>query len=179
MIAVFLANGFEEVEALTPVDFLRRLELDVKTVGVGGRMIRGSHHIPVVCDMTTDELSLDILSGILLPGGMPGTLNLEKDETVIGAIRYSFANQLLVGAICAAPSVLGHLGLLKGRKATCFTGFEGELEGAEVLSDPVVTDGNLITSRGAGTASLFAFALGEKLTSKERVGLLKAGILWQ
>ncbi len=179
MIAVFLANGFEEVEALTPVDFLRRLELDVKTVGVGGNVIRGSHHISVVCDMTADALSFEDLSGIVLPGGMPGTLNLEKDETVLKAIRYGFQKELLVGAICAAPSILGHMGLLKGRKATCFTGFEGELEGATVLSDPVVVDRNLVTSRGAGTASQFAFALGEKLTSKERVSLLKDGILWR
>ena len=176
MIYVFLANGFEEVEALTPVDFLRRCDLDVRTVGVSGPVAMGSHKIPVGCDLTVEELDLEGCDGVILPGGMPGTLNLEACEEVKNAVLWCAEHGKWIGAICAAPSVLGHLGLLKGKKATCFPGFEEELTGAEVLTDAVVRDGNIITSRGAGTASQFAFALIEAFCSPEQAARTKAGV---
>lgn len=180
MIYVFLANGFEEVEALTPVDILRRVEKKVVTVGVGSEIIRGSHGIPVVTDTIDSEIVLnDELEMIILPGGMPGTLNLGNSEFVIKAIDYCVKNNIYIGAICAAPSVLGQRGLLKGRKATCYYGFENQLFDADVIIDkPVVCDGNIITSRGCGTAFEFAFTLAQVLTSESRIKALKEAVIW-
>ena len=173
MIYVFLADGFEECEALVPIDILRRADIPVKTVGVGSKDITGSHGITVACDLTEDEVVTDNLKGIMLPGGMPGTLNLEKSETIQSFIDYAANNSLLIGAICAAPSILGHKGLLNGKKATCFTGFEKDLIGAEVLSVPVVRDGNFVTAYGAGAAFPFGFTLLEALTDKSTADALK------
>ncbi|MCM1227378.1 MAG: DJ-1/PfpI family protein [Clostridium sp.] len=179
MIYVFLANGFEEVEALTPVDMLRRCELEVMTVGVGGKNIKGSHGITVAADIDTSEIKLDNdLDMIVLPGGMPGTLNLEKSADVQGAIDFCVGSNKYVAAICAAPSILGHKGLLEGKKATCYTGFEGELFGAEISGDPVCTDGNIVTSRGAGTAMEFSFELVKNLVSEERAEILKNSVIY-
>lgn len=162
MIYVFLANGFEEIEGLTVVDFLRRAELDVCTVGIGGKLITGAHNIPVFCDLDESEVRLDDeLRAVVLPGGMPGTLNLEKSETVKKAVNYCADNDRFVCAICAAPSILGHMGLLKGKKACCFPGFENELEGAAVGSDYVCCDGKFITAKGMGAAIDFS----EKITA--------------
>lgn len=179
MVYVFLANGFEEVEALVQVDMLRRCELDVKTVGIGGQVVRGSHGITVACDITPEEMTCNGLQAIVLPGGMPGTLNLEQSEEVQNMIRHCMSEEILIGAICAAPSILGHMGILQNKKAVCFPGFEGELIGAQVLSVPAVRDGNIITSKGAGTAFQFAFALAEAICSPGRAEHLKAGIQWQ
>lgn len=177
MIAVFLANGFEEIEALTPVDCLRRCEKQVVTVGVGGRVVTGSHGIKVVADYEDIEFAPGSeLEAIVLPGGMPGTLNLEKNETVQYTIDFCAEKGILIAAICAAPSILGHKGLLKGRKAVCYVGFEDQLEGAEVLTDiPCVADGNIITACGMGAALEFSCEIVSKLISPERANtLLKA-----
>ena len=159
MIYVFLANGFEEVEALTPVDVLRRGGVDVKTVGIGGKTVIGSHNIPVTADLNEDEVDFDALSGVVLPGGMPGTKHLDASETVKTALAAAKEKGALIAAICAAPSVLGHNGLLNGRRATCFPGFESELAGATLCADLAVTDGNVVTGKGAGAALPFALAL--------------------
>ena len=125
MIYVFLADGFEETEAIAPIDMLRRAKLDVKLVGVGTSTPTSSHGIRVTADLTEAEVKLDSsVQLIVLPGGMPGTLNLEKSPVVQSAIKYCVENGIPVGAICAAPSILGKLGLLNGRKAVCFPGFE-------------------------------------------------------
>ena len=179
MICVFLANGFEEVEALTPVVFLRRCELDVKMVGVSGPVAVGSHGIAVACDLVAEELDLSQVEAVILPGGMPGTLNLEASDVVHQAVQACYDRGQIVAAICAAPSVLGHMGLLEGKKAVCFPGFEDQLLGAEYQDAPVVRDGNIITSKGAGTASQFAFALAEAFCSAERARVLREGIQWQ
>ena len=151
MIYVFLANGFEEVEALAPVDMLRRAKQEVTTVGVTGKIVTGSHHIPVTADITAEELQIGgDMDMIVLPGGMPGTLNEEASPVVQAAIDYCVANDRWIGAICAAPSILGHKGVLNGKTATCYTGFEKELTGAEIGSDGVIRDGKIITARGAG-----------------------------
>lgn len=173
MIYIFLANGFEECEALAPIDILRRADIKIKTVGIGSKSVTGSHGIPVVCDLSEDELTTDGLRGIILPGGMPGTLNLENSKSVQVYIDYAAKNSLLIGAICAAPSVLGHKGLLNGKKATCFTGFEKDLIGADVQNKPVVRDGNIITAYGAGAAFDFGFALLEALTDASTAESLK------
>lgn len=164
MIYVFLADGFEELEALAPVDILRRGGLEVKTVGVNGKTAAGAHKIPVVCDITAEEAVTDGLEAIILPGGMPGTLNLEKSKYVGLFIDFAYNNGLYIGAICAAPSILGHKGLLKGKKATCFPGFEKDLDGAEFSDTPVVTDGKITTAYGAGAAFDFGFRLLSELT---------------
>ncbi len=159
MIYVFLAEGFEEMEALAPLDMLRRVGLEVKTVGVTGKIVTGAHQIPVVADLTAEEIEVSAVDGIVLPGGMPGTLNLEKSGVVKNMIDVCHQNDKLVAAICAAPSVLGHKGLLQGKKATCFPGFEKDCYGALMQPDTVVTDGNVITAKGAGCAVAFGAAL--------------------
>ena len=156
MVYVFLANGFEETEAIAPIDILRRCELDVVTVGVGEEVITSSHGISVIPDITeVDFVPSEEIDMIVLPGGMPGTLNLEKSRTVQEAIDYCTENGKYIGAICAAPSVLGKKNLLKGKKATCFPGFEDFLLGAEFTGAPVELDGKIITARGAGVAVEF------------------------
>lgn len=167
MIYAFLANGFEEIEALATIDILRRCELDVVTVGVGSQEIKGAHGIFVLAD-TVESMIVpsDDIDAIILPGGMPGTLNLEKSKYVQSFIDYMNSNNKLICAICAAPSVLGHKGLLNGKKATCFPGFEEQLTGAEVLADKVVRDGNIITAKGAGCSFDFAFEIGKCLAGE-------------
>lgn len=178
MVVCFIANGYEEIEALTPVDCLRRCEVDVLTVGIGSCIIRGSHGIAVVTDtddgMFTPSEDIDM---IILPGGMPGTLNLEANKCVQSTIDYCVEHNIPVAAICAAPSILGHKGLLEGKKAVCYPGFESELKGAEVVDCKAVTDGNIITAKGMGAALEFSYAIIEKLISKERAELLKGAII--
>lgn len=167
MIYVYLANGFEETEAITPIDMLRRAEKKVITVGIGDNIVVSSHGIPVVTDTIVQEAPLtDELEMIVLPGGMPGTLNLEKSEYVQQAIDFCMEKNLPIGAICAAPSILGHKGILRGKKAVCYQGFEAQLDGAEIGTGAVAVDGNIITARGAGVAMQFALALVEKAVSK-------------
>ena len=169
MFYVFLADGFEEIEALAPVDILRRAGVPVTTVGVGDTLIRGSHNIYVQTDIEIGDYEPDPdMLGIILPGGMPGTNNLYADEDVREAVRYCEQRGLFLCAICAAPSILGRMGVLKGKKATCFPGFEDALEGAEVTGEKVVTDGNIITAKGAGCALDFGFAIVSAAVSKEK-----------
>ena len=164
MVYVFLANGFEETEAIAPIDILRRCGLDVVTVGIGEEVITGSHGISVIPDITeVDFAPSEDIDMIVLPGGMPGTLNLEKSRTVQDAIDYCTENGKYIGAICAAPSVLGKKNLLTGKKATCFPGFEDFLLGAEFTGAPVEADGKIITARGAGVAVEFGLKLAEVL----------------
>lgn len=177
MVYVFLADGFEEVEALAPVDILRRAGKDVYTVGVGSKTVRGTHGIPVICDKTIEEISLqDKPEAVLLPGGMPGTNNLEASDAVRGFVRDAYEDGRLVCAICAAPSVLGHMGLLEGRKATCFPGFEHALLGANVTGDRVCRDGNVLTAKGAGVALSFGFAIVQALCGDSLAQELRSGM---
>ena len=159
MVYFFLADGFEESEAIVPIDILKRADITVLTVGVGSKTVVGAHGLTVTCDIPENEALTDCLEGIVLPGGMPGTLNLEKSETVQKFVEFADKKGLIIGAICAAPSVLGKKGILKGKKATCFTGFDEYLTGATVSCDPVVRDGNIVTAYGAGAAFLFGFSL--------------------
>lgn len=169
MIYCFLAEGFEEVEALTAVDMIRRAGLELKTVGVGDKYICGAHGIKVECDCTQDEILLDNnLDAVVLPGGMPGTLNLEKSRTVQSAIDYAAQNSKLICAICAAPLILGHKGLLAGKEAIAYPGFEKELTGATLSEKYVVCDGNIITAKGAGVAVEFSLEIVAYLSGWEK-----------
>lgn len=160
MIYLFLAPGFEETEAIAPLDIIRRAEIDIATVGIGGKVVIGSHGIPVTADVMCTEIMPDSeLEGIILPGGIPGTLNLEKSGTVQKFIDYTIINRKLVAAICAAPSILGHKGLLVNKNVCCFPGFEEQLAGAILCYDPVSVCDNIITSRGVGTAVQFGLAI--------------------
>ena len=172
MIYVFLANGFEETEAIAPIDILRRAELDVKIVGVESDVIVGSHGIAVGCDATVTDIDGKDLEMIVLPGGMPGTLNLEKSPGVQSCIDYAVEHNLYIGAICAAPSILGHKGLLAGKEAICFPGYEQELTGARISEKSVCVDGKIITAKGAGVAVDFGLALGACLKGEERAKIL-------
>lgn len=166
MIYVFLAEGFEEMEAIAPVDLLRRSDKDVLTVGVGGKIVYSSRGIPVVADIEENEIKLDEkLELIILPGGMPGTINLEKSQNVQKAIDYCMEQNIYIAAICAAPSILGHKGILEGKNAVCFPGFENQLIGANVKTDGVCADGNIITARGAGVSIEFGLKIIEILIS--------------
>lgn len=177
MIYVFLADGFEETEAIAPIDILRRAEMDVVTVGITNDGVRSSHGIPVLADITDMQVELDErLEMIVLPGGMPGTLNLEKSAVVNSAIDYCVSNNIPIGAICAAPSILGKKGVLKGKNAICFPGYEKYLEGATLSDSKVVTDENVTTAAGAGVAVEFGLKLVEVLCGKEKSDSIRAAM---
>lgn len=176
MIYVFLADGFEETEALAPVDMMRRAKLDVQTVGVTDKIVTSSHKVSVVSDITIDEITKENLQAVVLPGGMPGTLNLKENQKVLNIVKYAYENNLIIGAICAAPSILGYLGILNGKKATCFPGFEDELKGAEVKTDGVVKDNNIITAKGAGISVDFGLELVKALKDEETSKSIKSAI---
>ena len=177
MIYLFLADGFEIVEAMAPVDMLRRAKLEVKTVGVTGKSIASSCGVKVECDLSIDEVKPDgEIDAVVLPGGMPGTKNLEASSAVQSVIDYAAENGKLVAAICAAPSILGHKGLLKGREAIAFPGFESDLEGAKISKDHVVRDGNFITAKGAGVAVDFGLEIVAYLSKRETADAIRASI---
>jgi 4-methyl-5(b-hydroxyethyl)-thiazole monophosphate biosynthesis len=179
MIYVFLADGFEETEAIAPIDMLRRAKKEVVTVGVTGKVVTSSHGVPVTADITQDEIQLnDQLEMIVLPGGMPGTLNEEASEQVQAAITYCAEQNRYLTAICAAPSILGHRGLLNGKHAVCYPGFESALTGAEVGTEGVVQDGNIITARGAGVAIDFGLALVAALCGAEKSAEIRKEIVY-
>jgi 4-methyl-5(b-hydroxyethyl)-thiazole monophosphate biosynthesis len=166
---VFLADGFEEVEAVTPIDFLRRAGVDVMVVAVGEtKTVTGSHGVPLVADRTILEIGFLPYDAVILPGGMPGSANLAASGRVGSLVSAAVAKGKLIAAICAAPAlVLAPLGILAGKKFTCFPGMEKDVSGAKWVADDVAVDGNVITSRGAGTAALFALAIIEHLLGRE------------
>lgn len=157
MIYLFLAEGFEETEAVVTIDILRRGYTDLKTVSVSGdKAVTGAHGITLMADISINEVKKSDAEAFILPGGMPGTTNLAESDEVKNLLLYGNENEKLICAICAAPSVLGKCGILKGKRAVCYPGFEDFLDGAKVYEQPVMHDGNIITSRGVGTAHLFA-----------------------
>ena len=149
---MFIAEGFEEIEALCPLDLLRRAKLDVTTVGIGGNIVTGAHGITVTTDISDEQLKLDSPDMIFLPGGMPGTLNLAACKTVTDSIKKAVNTDCYIAAICAAPSILGDLGILVGKQAVCYPGFEDRLTGAIIPNKKVVLDGKILTARGMGAA---------------------------
>lgn len=166
MVYLFMADGFEEVEGLTVVDILRRAGVEIQTVSIMGRQqVLSSHNVKIMADILFEEINKPA-EMLILPGGIPGTPNLNVHEGLDQLIRESANQNVYLAAICAAPTVYGKKGLLQGKKATCYPGMEKDLLGAEVLYDPVVVDGNFITSRGLGTAIDFGLKLVEILKDK-------------
>ncbi len=178
-VAVLLADGFEEIEALTAVDLLRRAHVYVDTVSITEEsMVYGAHGINIQTEDLFDEVNFAEFDMVVLPGGMPGTAHLGEHEGVRNVIRDFAETGKYVGAICAAPSILGEMGLLKGKRATCYPEFEDRLMGAVVAKVPVVQDGNLITSRGLGTAIEFALKLIEVLTDRSKADDVADSIIY-
>lgn len=178
--AIFMADGCEEIEGLTVVDILRRAGLEIEMVSLNGTTsVTGSHKITFLADTTFESADFDTFDAIVLPGGMPGTIKLGEHEGVNQLIK-KFANEgKLVCAICAAPSVLGAAGILQNRHAVCHPGFEEKLTGAITSEDSVVTDGNIITSRGMGTAIDFALAIVRYLKDDAAVNELKQKLVYR
>lgn len=179
MIYEFLADGFEEMEAVVPYDYLKRAGVDIQLVGVTGKVVTGSHGVPYTCHITLDEVDLDQMEGLMLPGGMPGTNNLYASDAVRNFITYAVEQKLLIGAICAAPSILGRMGILRRRHATCFPGFENFLLDAVVTQRPVTVDGNLITAKGAGVSLEYAYELTKYLKGEEKAKEIAEQIQWK
>lgn len=166
---VLLANGFEEVEGLTQVDFLRRGGIKVTAASIHEtKRITGAHNIAVEADALLSDTNTDDYDIVILPGGMDGTLNLGKSKAVVELLKKFAAENKWLAAICAAPSVLGDNGLVNGKKCTCYPGFENHLTGGETSTDEVVVDGKVITSRGPGTAIAFALKIIELLAGREK-----------
>ncbi len=179
-IAVFFGTGYEEIEALTVVDILRRAGETVEMVSITDETkVTGSHDITVSMDKTLSAVDFDSVDLLVLPGGMPGTKNLEACEVLMAQVDDFVAKGKIVAAICAAPSILGHRGHLKGKKACSYPSMESHLEGAEVLQIPAVTDGNIITGRGMGAAIAFGLAILEKLQDKDAADKMADAVVFE
>ncbi|WP_334195971.1 DJ-1 family glyoxalase III [Muricomes intestini] len=177
--SVFLADGFEEVEGLTAVDLLRRAGVEVSTISITGRQdIHGAHDIIVKADALFEGRDFSDVDMLVLPGGMPGTLHLQEHTGLQKLLEEQYAKEKYIGAICAAPSVLGSLSFLQGRRACSYPSVEEKLTGAEVVQDSVVADGNIVTSRGVGTAIPFALELISILCGRERAEEIKRSIVF-
>lgn len=178
-VCVFFADGFEEIEGLTVVDILRRADVDTRMVSITEeKVVTGSNHITVKTDVCLKDADFSDTELLVLPGGMPGTKNLGACRELTDMLVQFHESGKKVAAICAAPSVLGDLGILKGKKATCYPGFEERLAGAEVIYDKVAQDGNVTTSRGMGTAIPFALSLVAQLVSEEKALEVKKSIIY-
>ncbi|MBO6127159.1 MAG: DJ-1/PfpI family protein [Clostridia bacterium] len=178
MIYIFLAPGFEEIEAVVPRDVLKKANIDVATVSIGEKIVESTKGLKVISDMTINEVQIENVDGIILPGGMPGTSNLEKCEQLIEIIKTYAEKKLLIAAICAAPSILGKLGILSGKNACCFpdADIEKYLAGAKINSKDVNICENIITSKGPGTAFQFAFSIVEYIRGNEVRQKLSTGM---
>ena len=177
-IAILLANGFEEIEALSPVDLLRRAGLSIDLIGIGEKTVTGSHGIKISADIVSDDADINAYDAVILPGGMPGTLNLDKSEFTEKIIDSIIAKGGRIAAICAAPLILGRRHLLEGKRATCYPGFEEELLGAIITGESVVTDGLITTAKGMGVALEFAKELvrlfcGEKTKNELSMAIME------
>ncbi|MCD7850650.1 MAG: DJ-1/PfpI family protein [Parabacteroides sp.] len=175
---VFLANGFEEMEALGTVDILRRGGIEVTAVSITADLVvTGAHNVPVTADKTLDNIVLNEADALILPGGMPGASNLNSSEPLKEALLQQYREGRIVAAICAAPMVLGGLGLLKDRNATCYPGFEPKLIGANVTGEAVEISDNVITGRGPGLVMNFALALVAAIKNDAVAEEVAAGLL--
>ena len=179
-IAVFFAEGFEEIEALTVVDGCRRAGIDVVMTGIEDKpTCTGSHGIEITMDTSLKELDFRGIDMIVLPGGMPGTKNLEKCDLLMEQVDNFYQKGKWVAAICAAPSILGHRNILAGKKACCYPGFEADLMQAEVTMMPVECESNVITARGMGCAIDFTLKIIEVLVGKEKSEQISKGIIYR
>ena len=178
MVYVHLAEGFEEIEALTVVDLLRRANIAVETVSIGAGTVAGAHGISVVADITIDKADYDNCEMIVLPGGMPGSVNLEECDVLQEQIDRFNAQGKFIAAICAAPMILGHKGLLDGKKAVIYDGMESDLGKAIVANDKAVIDGNFVTGKGPGCAIEFALKIISILKDEKAADMIKAELLY-
>lgn len=179
-IALFLAKGFEEIEALTVVDICRRCGIALDTVSITeSKEVLGSHGIPVLADLVYTEIDFDSVDCIVLPGGGEGTKNLEAFAPLMEQVDGFYAAGKLIAAICAAPSIFGHRGILKGRCACSYPSFESHLEGAYVTAGPVEVDENVITSRGMGTSIDFALAIAAEFVGEEKAAAVAHAIVYE
>lgn len=172
MIYVLLADGFEEIEALEPVDIMRRAGLDVTTVGIAGKTVRGAHGISVLADTDFEGVKPELMEMLVLPGGAGHEL-LDASNEVHYLINTAHAEGKYIASICAAPSIIGKKGLLRDKKATCFPGYEDYLYGAQLTGEKAVVDGKFITARGAGAASEFGFLIVSELCGEEKAAELR------
>lgn len=180
MIYLFLADGFEEIEALATLDVLRRCGLDVTTVSINPtKTATGAHGIPVTADALFDTVDYSNAQALVLPGGMPGASNLLEHNGLREVLLAQHARQGIVAAICAAPMVLGQNGLLKGRQATCYPGFEELLTGATIVKELVVEDGDIITGRGPAAAVPFGCAIANRLVDAQIIDNVLKGMLFK
>ena len=178
MVYIFLADGFEEIEALCPLDMLRRVGVPVQTVGVTGDYVTGAHEIVVRTDTTIENIEpSEDLEMLILPGGKTGTENLDANEQLHHMLDYAADRGLYIAAICAAPSILGKRGMLYGRSAVCYPGFESMLEGANISNKTVVIDENIITAKGMGVSIPFGLALVSILCGEETAEKLKNAVI--
>lgn len=159
MIYMLLGTGFEETEAIAPLDLLRRAGVSVATVGINGKIIKGSHGIGVEADLELGEMDLTALEGIILPGGLGGVASIKASEAALNAVRFAWDNGKLVAAICAGPTILAQLGITDGKQATCYPGCEEQMGSAIMVNAAAVTDGNVVTGTSAGCAVPFGLAL--------------------
>jgi len=178
MVYVLLGTGFEEMEALAPVDLLRRAGIDVLTVGVTGKVVYGGHNIGVEADILLEEMDLTNLEMIVLPGGLGGVASARASEGALNALRFAWENDKYVAAICAGPTVLADLHITDGKRTTCYPGCESQMGAATMISDaPCVRDGKLITGTSAGCAIPFALALIEALKGSETAKAIEKQIV--
>ena len=177
MIIFLLADGFEETEAIAPLDILKRAGLEVKTVGINSKIVVGSHGVAVVADLLPGEVNLSEVSLAVFPGGMPGSLNLDASPFTDEVINAVIKNGGRLAAICAAPLIFGRRNLLSGKRAICYPGFEEELKGAIISSESVVTDGNITTAKGAGVALEFGKELVSLICTKEKGDSILAAMM--
>lgn len=176
---VHLAEGFEEIEAIAPIDILRRANCEVITVSISGNLkVTGAHNLPVIADILFENADYSTVQALILPGGMPGSKNLDQHQGLRNELLKANEQGKLLAANCAAPMVLGHLGLLKGKRATCYPGTDKELAGATYTGKPVETDGNIITANGPGASMAFSYAIVEAIVSKNMAGELKTRMMY-
>lgn len=179
MIYLFLATGFEDIEALAPLDIIRRAGLDITTVSITGeKIVYSAHGVGVVADALLADVDLNGADMLVLPGGLPGSTNLDECEPLRQAILKHHAEGKPLAAICAAPMVYGHMGILEGVKATCYPGVQGQLKGAEYTGEIVTKDGQFITGRGPGAAMAFGYAIAEHFLGEEAVAPLREGMIY-
>lgn len=176
---IFLATGYEEVEMLTVVDMLRRAKISIDMVSITDQKeVTSSHNVTITADKILSEVNFDEAEMLILPGGIPGTPNLRACDLLCEKLKEFAANGKKVAAVCAAPTVLGELGILAGKKATCYPSFADKLATGDYVKQPVVTDGNVITSRGMGTCIEFAGAITEALKDKATADAVKEAIIY-
>ena len=167
MVYMLLGTGFEETEAIAPLDLLRRAGVEVQTVGITGKTVYGSHNIGIVADITPDEMDLNAMEMIILPGGLGGVASARASKEALDALRFGWEHDRYVAAICAGPTVLADLGITDGKNATCYPGCEGQMGSANMVTAAAVTDGKLITGASAGCAIPFGLALVAALKGEE------------